>query len=62
VLHLSPAGPVTRVQLQAVDFGVTVQVDVGHERREELRLRQGETVYVSPRQVRVFATDADYSI
>ena len=63
VQHLSPAGPVTRVQLLSPDLGVTVQVDLSHERQAELRLKAGDTVYVAPRKVRVFVPEtADYSI
>ncbi|MBL8795984.1 MAG: sulfate ABC transporter ATP-binding protein, partial [Planctomycetia bacterium] len=50
--------------LKAVDYGVRVQVEVSHTRQEELRLRIGDLVYVSPRRVRVFVPEqpADYSI
>ena len=62
-LHLNPAGSVTRVHLRAADFGLDLQVDLSHVRRAELRLRTGDTVYVSPRNVRVFVPEqADYSI
>jgi sulfate transport system ATP-binding protein len=59
VQHLNPAGAVTRVQLLATDFGLVVHVELPHERRAELSLRQGDQVFVSPRKVRVFP---DYSI
>jgi sulfate transport system ATP-binding protein len=64
VEYLNPAGPVTRVELRALDYGVTVQVEVSHTRQEELRLRIGDIVYVSPRRVRVFmqSQSPDYSI
>jgi len=40
-----------------------LQVDLSHVRQAELRLKTGDTVYVSPRNVRVFVPDAvDYSI
>ena len=64
VEYLNPAGPVTRVELRALDYGVTVQVELSHTRQEELRLRIGDLVYVSPRRVRVFmqSQPLDYSI
>jgi sulfate/thiosulfate transport system ATP-binding protein len=49
VLHCNPAGSVTRVHLQAVDGERSITVD--------LELQQGETVYVSPRRVRVYVPD-----
>ncbi|MFN4261057.1 MAG: sulfate/molybdate ABC transporter ATP-binding protein [Gemmataceae bacterium] len=57
VLHVNPAGPLARVQLLAVDFGVPVQVDVSHERRAELNLQVGDTVHVAPRKVRVYVPE-----
>jgi sulfate transport system ATP-binding protein len=57
VRHVNPAGPVTRVQLLAEDFGVEIQVELSQARAEELRLRPGDRVYVSPRRARVFAPD-----
>ncbi|MBY0526240.1 MAG: sulfate/molybdate ABC transporter ATP-binding protein [Gemmataceae bacterium] len=62
VLHLNPAGPVTRVQLLAVDFGLTVHVELSHERRAELGLSPGDTVYVAPRKLRVFLPEPEYTI
>lgn len=57
VLHVNPAGSVTRVQVLAVDFGVVVYVDVSPERYAELHLKAGDSVYVSPRRVRVFVPE-----
>jgi sulfate transport system ATP-binding protein len=57
VVHVNPAGPVTRVQLVVPDFGMEVSVDVSPARSAELGLRPGDAVYVSPRRVRVFVPD-----
>jgi sulfate transport system ATP-binding protein len=57
VLHVNPAGSVTRVQLLALDSGAEVQVDVSPARVAELDLREAQEVYVSPRRVRVFAPE-----
>jgi sulfate transport system ATP-binding protein len=54
VTHVNPARPVVKVRVYSEAFGVLLTVDVGWERYAELRLRVGDTVYVSPRQVRVF--------
>jgi sulfate transport system ATP-binding protein len=60
VVHINPAGSVTRVQLLSPDFGVEINVDVTPARYAELALKAGEDVFVSPRKVRVFVPD--YSI
>ncbi|HLY38082.1 MAG TPA: sulfate/molybdate ABC transporter ATP-binding protein [Candidatus Binatia bacterium] len=60
VTHINPAGAVVRVRVYAEDFGVLLTVDLPPERYRELGLSVGETVYVTPRQVRVFVQD--YSI
>ena len=63
VQHINPSGPVSRVQLLAVDFGVVVNVDLPHDRRTGMGLKIGDTVYVAPRKVRVFVPEgADYTI
>jgi sulfate transport system ATP-binding protein len=60
VVHLCPAGPVTRVQLKSSDFDLELNVDLSPNRSAELGLRPGDKVFVSPRRVRVFLPD--YSI
>jgi sulfate transport system ATP-binding protein len=57
VVHINPARPVVKVRLHAEDFGVWLNVDVSWERYAELRLQDGDTVFVSPRNVRVFVHD-----
>jgi sulfate transport system ATP-binding protein len=61
VLHVSPVGPVARVALHAEEVGAAVQVEVQRGRLEELGLEAGQTVFVAPRQARVFLTE-DYAI
>jgi sulfate transport system ATP-binding protein len=62
VVHVNPAGSVIRVELQAIDSGRAVHVELSQGRQAELRLAAGETVLVAPRKVRVFVPDDDYSI
>jgi sulfate/thiosulfate transport system ATP-binding protein len=57
VLHINPAGSVTRVQLHAPDFDLNIHVDMSPSRYAELSLKTGDEVYVSPRRVRVFMPD-----
>ena len=60
VSHINPAGAVVKVRVYAEDFGVLLTVDLSPDRYRELGLRVGDTVYVTPRHVRVFVQD--YSI
>src|SRR5437899_2450924 len=57
VTHINPARPVVKVRVYSEAFGVVLTVDVSWERYAELRLRVGDTVWVTPRQLRVFVQD-----
>ena len=57
VTHINPARPVVKVRVYSEAFGVVLTVDVSWERYAELRLTVGDTVWVSPRQLRVFVQD-----
>jgi len=57
VTHVNPARPIVKVCVYSETFGVVLTVDVSWERYAELRLNVGDTVYVSPRQLRVFVQD-----
>jgi sulfate/thiosulfate transport system ATP-binding protein len=57
VTHVNPARPVVKVRVYSEDFGVVLTVDVSWDRYAELRLSVGDTVFVSPRQLRVFVQD-----
>jgi len=54
VTHVNPARPVVKVRVYSETFGVVLTVDVSWDRYAELRLNVGDTVFVSPRQARVF--------
>jgi len=57
VTHVNPARPVVKVRVYSEAFGVVLTVDVSWERYAELGLTVGDTVYVAPRQLRVFVQD-----
>jgi sulfate transport system ATP-binding protein len=57
VVHVNPAGSVTRVQLVDLESATVIHVDVSPGRYAELALKPGDTVYVSPRRVRVFVPE-----
>lgn len=56
VTRVHTAGPMPRVTLLGVD-GKDIFVDLTPQRFSELDLQMGETVFVSPRKVRVFSPD-----
>jgi sulfate transport system ATP-binding protein len=60
VVYVNTAGAVTRVQLRTPGTDDLIHVEVSRARSEELGLKVGEKVYLSPRKVRVFVPD--YSI
>jgi sulfate transport system ATP-binding protein len=57
VLHVHPAGAVTRVHLLAGEGEPALHVELSPQRCQELDLRSGERVYVAPRRARVFVPD-----
>ncbi len=60
VTHVNPARPVVKVRVYSEAFGVVLNVDVSWEQYSQLRLAVGDTVWVAPRQVRLFVQE--YSI
>jgi sulfate/thiosulfate transport system ATP-binding protein len=67
VLHVSPTGSRTKVELKAVDTDALMTAELTAERFAELSLKSGETVHVSARRVRVFESQPpppqpDYAI
>src|SRR5207302_8192067 len=54
VLHINPAGSVTRVHLHAPEFDLEIHVDVSPSRYAELCLEAGDLVCVSLRRFRIF--------
>ena len=56
-MHVNPARPVVKVRVYSETFGVVLNVDVAWDRYAELRLQVGDTVYVAPRQVRLFVQE-----
>jgi len=45
VVHVNPAGPVVRVELVAIEFGMPILVELSQAKAEDLRLKVGETVF-----------------
>jgi sulfate/thiosulfate transport system ATP-binding protein len=57
VERINAAGSVAKLFLLASDFNLGLNVEVSPERYVELALKTGDTVYVSPRKVRVFVPE-----
>jgi sulfate transport system ATP-binding protein len=59
VRHVNPAGAVVKVELLLRDQHTVVQANLSRERFQELKLQEGESVYVVPRQLRIFVAEDD---
>jgi sulfate transport system ATP-binding protein len=57
VQHVNPTGSRIKVELQAAESGLLINAEITPERFDELGLRPGDLVYVSPRRVRAFVAD-----
>jgi sulfate transport system ATP-binding protein len=57
VLHANPAGSAARIQVVAEESGALLSVEISLEQFRQLALKPGDTVFVSPRRVRVFVED-----
>jgi len=56
ITRLNPAGPVARVQLMT-QAGDSVQIDLSQEQFRQLALSVGDSVFVYPKNARVFVPD-----
>ncbi len=57
VRFVKALGPRVRLALERVDLGTEIEAELSRERYAQLELREGETVYVSLRKLRVFVED-----
>ena len=48
------AGSRVRIELMSKDSSQTIEVELTKERYRELKLRQGDVVFVHPKQLQVF--------
>jgi ABC-type sulfate/molybdate transport systems ATPase subunit len=58
VQHVRAFGPVVRLELDLLEHGKTIEAHVPRERFDSLALGEGQRVYVSATNVRVFAEGA----
>jgi len=57
VSFIHPIGPIVRLELQREDNSEIVEAEVTRDRFRELNLRDGETVYIKPRAMKVFLSE-----
>jgi sulfate transport system ATP-binding protein len=55
VRHIAAAGPAVRLELLREDTGHALEAEITRDRYRQLRLSIGDTVGVTPRNVRIFA-------
>jgi sulfate transport system ATP-binding protein len=56
--RVNPAGSVAKVFVRSEEFGIGMHVELSADRYAELNVRPGDSLYVSPRRVRVFVPEA----
>jgi len=59
VFRIQAVGPNIKLKLKRTDTGEFLEAEITRERLREVDLKVGESVFVKPRQVRVFIADAD---
>jgi sulfate/thiosulfate transport system ATP-binding protein len=60
VRHVYGVGPNVKLELQRNDSGALLEAEISRSHFNHLDLKLGDTVYVTPRNLRVFSED--YSI
>ncbi len=53
IIHINPAGPLVSIEMEN-DSSRLLQAALTREKFEELSLRKGETVYLKPREMKIF--------
>lgn len=61
VLFIRSAGPVANLELQRLDNGEFIEVELSKKTYSELQLKEGEVVFVKPQQIKIFVPE-DYVI
>jgi sulfate transport system ATP-binding protein len=56
ILHLYPSGGIVRLELKRNDSGEIIEADIPLERFHEMKLKPGDTVYITPKNLRIFTT------
>jgi sulfate transport system ATP-binding protein len=59
VQHVYALGPIVRLDLKKAETNVYFEVEMNHERYQELKVQRGDTVFVRPRIVKVFPREKE---
>ncbi len=62
VSHIHAIGAMVRVELEDIATHAVLSAEIPRGRYDELNLKAGESIYVTPRNMRVFVEDFDFSI
>ena len=62
VIHVRAVGATVRVELEDCASREVLTAEIARTRLRDLGIAAEDTVYVTPRHIRVFASDSDYSI
>jgi sulfate transport system ATP-binding protein len=57
VSYIHPIGPLVHLELTGCESGDLIEVALSKDRYQELKFREGERVFVTPRKLRVFVQD-----
>jgi sulfate transport system ATP-binding protein len=57
VKHINAAGPIVKVEA-TTEWGAPVHVELPQQRLADLALRKGEQIFITPRDLAVFADGA----
>ena len=57
VVRIQSVGPNVKLRLKRADSGQFLEAEITRERQRELEFKIGESIFVKPRQVRVFIAD-----
>jgi sulfate transport system ATP-binding protein len=57
IRHVQPVGPVVRIELRRHETGEVFEAEITKERFKDLNLIKGETVFVRPRNLKVYVDD-----
>ena len=57
IRHVHPVGPMVRIELRRHETGEVFEAEISKERFKELNLAKGETVFVRPRNLKVYVDD-----
>ena len=54
VSHIQRVGPLVHLELTRGDTGDLIEVELSQERYQEMQIKEGERVFITPRKLKVF--------